>query len=83
MVSGLELNFPNTVERPADLFDRTSQLELICETLASPARRIAVIMGERRTGKTSLLKVVQIWAILVVNSSQTGELARPGLSGPP
>jgi len=58
----LELNFPNPVEKPADLFDRTSQLELIREIVASPARRIAVIMGERVTGKTSLLNVVQVWA---------------------
>jgi hypothetical protein len=59
---GLELNFPNAIMRQADLFDRTSELELICETVGSPARRIAVIMGERRTGKTSLLKIVQMWA---------------------
>jgi DNA-binding winged helix-turn-helix (wHTH) protein len=58
----LELNFPNPVERPADLFDRTSQLELIRETVMSPARRIAVIMGERVTGKTSLLNAVRVWA---------------------
>jgi DNA-binding winged helix-turn-helix (wHTH) protein len=58
----LELNFPNPVEKPADLFDRASQLELIRETVKSPARRIAVIMGERVTGKTSLLNVVQMWA---------------------
>jgi DNA-binding winged helix-turn-helix (wHTH) protein len=62
MAPRLELNFPNPVEGSADLFDRTSQLELIRETVASPARRIAVIMGERVTGKTSLLNVVQAWA---------------------
>lgn len=59
---GLELNFPNAIVRQADLFDRTSEFELIRETIGSSARRIAVIMGERRTGKTSLLKVVQMWA---------------------
>ncbi len=58
----LELNFPNPVERPADLFDRDSQLKLIRETVASPTRRIAVIMGERVSGKTSLLNVVQALA---------------------
>jgi DNA-binding winged helix-turn-helix (wHTH) protein len=58
----LELNFPNPVESSADLFDRVPQLALIRETIASPARRIAVIMGERVTGKTSLLNVVQAWA---------------------
>lgn len=62
VTSRLELNFPNPVERSEDLFDRVQQLELIRETLASPARRIAVIMGERVTGKTSLLNVVQAWA---------------------
>jgi DNA-binding winged helix-turn-helix (wHTH) protein len=59
----IELNFPNPVERPADLFDRTSQLELIRETVTSSARRIAVIMGERVTGKTSLLNAVRVWAV--------------------
>jgi DNA-binding winged helix-turn-helix (wHTH) protein len=58
----LELNFPNPVERPTDLFDRASQLELIQESVASPTRRIVVIMGERVTGKTSLLNIVQAWA---------------------
>lgn len=62
MAPRLELNFPNPVERSEDLFDRVPQLELVRETLASPARRIAVIMGERVTGKTSLLNVVQAWA---------------------
>lgn len=58
----LELNFPNPVKSSEDLFDRTSELELVRETVESPARRIAVIMGERVTGKTSLLSVVQMWA---------------------
>ena len=62
MAPRLELNFPNPVESPEDLFDRRDQLELIRDTVASPARRIAVIMGERVTGKTSLLNVVQAWA---------------------
>ncbi len=62
MAPRLELNFPNPVERPTDLFDRAFQLELIRETVTSPARRIAVIMGERVTGKTSLLNVVHAWA---------------------
>jgi hypothetical protein len=58
----LELNFPNPVETRADLFDRTDELRLLQETLLSPARRAAVIMGERVTGKTSLLNVVVEWA---------------------
>jgi DNA-binding winged helix-turn-helix (wHTH) protein len=58
----LELNFPNPVESPTDLFDRVAQLEVIRETVTSPTRRIAVIMGERVTGKTSLLNIVQGWA---------------------
>jgi DNA-binding winged helix-turn-helix (wHTH) protein/phage baseplate assembly protein W len=62
VVPRLELNFPNPVEKPTDLFDRTSQLELIRETVTSSSRRIAVIMGERVTGKTSLLNVVHAWA---------------------
>lgn len=62
MTVRLELNFPNPVERSADLFDRASEFELVRETIESSARRIAVIMGERVTGKTSLLNVVQVWA---------------------
>lgn len=62
MAPRLELNFPNPVEGEADLFDRKAELELIRETIASSSRRIAVIMGERVTGKTSLLNVVQAWA---------------------
>jgi DNA-binding response OmpR family regulator len=58
----LELNFPNPVENPTDLFDRVEQLKVIRETVTSPTRRIAVIMGERVTGKTSLLNIVQGWA---------------------
>jgi len=61
MTHRLELNFPNPIERPEDLFDRTAQLERIRGIVESPAR-IAVIMGERVTGKTSLLNVVQVWA---------------------
>ncbi len=62
MALRLELNFPNPVERSVDLFDRDAELELVRQTVESPARRIAVIMGERVTGKTSLLNVVQMWA---------------------
>jgi DNA-binding winged helix-turn-helix (wHTH) protein len=62
MTRRLEMNFPNPITRPEDLFDRTAQLELIRRIVESPAPRIVVIMGERVIGKTSLLNVVQSWA---------------------
>lgn len=62
MAPRLELNFPNAVKSSADLFGRASEQALVRETVTSPGRRIAVIMGERVTGKTSLLNVVREWA---------------------
>ena len=62
MAARLELNFPNPIERAHDLYDRAPQLELIRDTVRSAGRRIAVIMGERVTGKTSLLNIVLEWA---------------------
>lgn len=53
----IELNFPNPIETRTDLFDRDTELQLIQQTLDSPIRRPIVIMGERVTGKTSLLNV--------------------------
>src|SRR5262245_696913 len=53
----IELNFPNPVETLADLFDRKEELNQIQQEIESPIRRPIVIIGERRTGKTSILNV--------------------------
>ena len=62
MTTRPELNFPNPIELTSDLYDRADQLNLIRGTVLSAGRRIVVIVGERVTGKTSLLNVVISWA---------------------
>lgn len=57
-----ELNFPNPINDASDLFDRVSEIAGIKDAIRSPGPRTAVIMGERRIGKTSLLNVVLAWA---------------------
>lgn len=58
----IELNFPNPVDRRADLFDRDRELRVLQDTLRSATRRPVVVMGERVMGKTSLLNIVAEWA---------------------
>lgn len=73
----LELNFPNPIETKSDLFDREPELAEVQETVRSPARRPAAIMGERVMGKTSLLNVVIEWA---TEESQLSVLQLPHVS---
>jgi len=54
-----ELNFPNPVTNAVDLFDRTFELHEVSRALASSARRPVIILGERKVGKTSLLKGIE------------------------
>ena|GEM_PF-6703495 len=62
MTPRLELNFPNPIETRSDLFGRDREFGLVQQLLLSPGRRPAVIMGERVTGKTSMLNVIAEWA---------------------
>lgn len=62
MARRLELNFPQPIREPKDLYDRHPQLALVQETVRGAGSRIAVIKGERRTGKSSMLRVVRFWA---------------------
>ena len=57
----IELNFPNPVTTAQDFFDREKALAEIQQTLQSTTRRPIAILGERKTGKTSLLNRVTEW----------------------
>jgi DNA-binding winged helix-turn-helix (wHTH) protein len=57
----VELNYPNPISDPRDFFDREEPFELLTNAVTSGVRA-AVIMGERVTGKTSLLNMVIRWA---------------------
>lgn len=52
------LNFPNAVNDEKDLYGRLAGLRLIEETLLQNQHVPVLVIGERRTGKTSLMNVV-------------------------
>lgn len=52
------LNFPNAVNDEKDLYGRLAGLRLIEETLLQSQHVPVLVIGERRTGKTSLMNVV-------------------------
>ena len=58
--SRLDLNFPNPISRAADLHARSTALGHVQAAIQS--HRLTVIMGERVTGKTSLMRVAARWA---------------------
>jgi len=62
VTASLDLNFPNPVHDPSQLFDRVTELASVKDAIRSAGTRTVVIMGERRVGKTSLLNVVLAWA---------------------
>jgi hypothetical protein len=57
-----ELMFPEPVSTSEDLFDRKHELKELYSSLSSSKPNALVIMGERLTGKTSLLNVTLEWA---------------------